>query len=89
MGENQQLPHRVTMEERRRLTVTGATEVLSFDEDTVILRIGQDTLAVQGENLQLKQLNPEGGNVAVEGQIGSLTYEQSKSSGSWLSRLFG
>lgn len=89
MGENQSLPHRVTMEERRKLTVTGATEVLSFDEETVILRIGQDTLVVQGENLQLKQLSPEGGNVAVEGKIGSLTYEQGRSSGSWLSRLFG
>ena len=38
---------------------------------------------------QLKQLNPEGGNVAVEGEISALQYEQPRSAGGWLQRLLG
>ena len=89
MGENQmQLPHRLTLNERRQLSMTGVSEVISFDETAVVIRTCMGTLVVQGENLQLKALMPEGGNVTVEGEIGSLQYEQTGSSGGWLGRLF-
>lgn len=89
MGETQQLPHKLTLDERKKLTVTGVTEVVSFDENAVVLRTALGTLIVQGQDLKLKQLMPEGGSVAVEGQIGSLIYEQTRSGGSLLGRLFG
>lgn len=89
MAEMQQLPHRLTLDERKKLTVTGVTEVVSFDENNVILRTALGTLIVQGQGLQLKQLTLEGGNVAVDGEIGSLVYEQTRQAGNLLSRLFG
>lgn len=89
MGETQQLPHALTLDERKKLTVTGVTEVVSFDENTVVLRTALGTLIVQGQGMQLKQLTPEGGNVAVEGQIASLIYEQTREARNLLSRLFG
>ena len=89
MAETQQLPHSLKLDERNKLTVTGVTEVVSFDEARVVLRTAQGTLVVQGQGLQLTQLTPEGGNVAVAGQVGSLTYEQTRQPGSLLSRLFG
>ena len=89
MAETQHLPHMLTLDQRIRLTVTGASEVLSLDEDAVVLQVGEDTLQVLGQNLKLKQLTPEGGNVAIEGQIDALTYAGSAASGSWLSRLLG
>lgn len=89
MTQPQQLPHKLTLTERSALTVTGVSEVVSFDEHTVVLRTNLGTLIVQGENLQLKQLTLEGGDVAVEGEISSLVYEQTRARGSLISRLFG
>ena len=85
----EQLPHRLTLSDRKALTMTGVTEVVSFDDTVVVLRTGLGTLVVQGQQLQLKQLTLDGGNVAVDGHISNLTYEETRASGSWLGRLFG
>lgn len=89
MGETQQTPHKLILDNRKKLTVTGVSEVVSFDEDGIILHTDMGRLHVLGRQLQLKQLTPEGGNVAVEGQVESLTYEAQSPSGSWLRRLLG
>ena len=89
MADTVNLPHALTLSERNRLTMTGALEVVSFDESFVVRKTSLGTLTVLGENLQLKQLNPEGGKGAVEGEISALQYEQSRSGGSWLRRLLG
>ena len=81
-------PHGLSLTERKKLTVTGALEVVSFDENCVIVKTTLGTLVIQGQQLQLKQLTLEGGNVAVEGEIGSVQYEQKRSEGGWMSRLF-
>lgn len=70
------IPHKLTLDQRNRLTMTGVTEVVSFDESAVILRTGLGTLAVQGRGLQLKTLTTDGGQVAVEGEICSLAYQE-------------
>ena len=88
MSESLKMPHTLTLSERKKLTMTGAEEVVSFDETFVVLKTSLGTLTVQGSGLQLKQLSPEGGNVAVEGEISALSYEQNRSGG-WLSRLLG
>lgn len=89
MSEGQNLPHALSLTERKKLTMTGALEVVSFDETLVVLKTALGVLTVQGSGLQLKQLSPEGGSVAVEGEISALSYEQPRQSGGWLSRLLG
>jgi len=86
MGD-MQLPHRLTLDERKDLNVTGVTEVISFDETAVVLNTAAGTLVVQGSELQLKTLSEEGGKVAVTGQVAALHYEQPRNTDSWLSRL--
>lgn len=83
----QNLPHALSLSERKKLCLTGATEVISFDDTAVVVNTPLGTLVVQGRDLQLKTLTPDGGNVVVEGDIISLTYEQPRPSGNWLSRL--
>ena len=78
--------HGLTLSERKKLNMTGAQEVVSFDEGCVVVKTSLGTLVVQGQSLQLKQL--EGGNVAVEGEIAGLQYEQTRPEGGWLSRIF-
>ena len=76
-----QLPHALELKERRELTMTGVTEVVSFEEHAVVLRTALGTLIVQGRELQLKTLSLEGGQVAVEGSISALIYEEPRASG--------
>ena len=82
-----QLPHKLTLNERRELTMTGVTEVVSFEENAVVLHTALGTLIVQGQGLQLKTLSLEGGQVAVDGTISALVYEEPRLGG-WR-RLFG
>lgn len=87
--EQEQMPHRLSLSERKKLTVTGVNEVISFEETAVILQTCMGQLTVQGTQLQLKTLSLEGGQVEVEGTVTALHYEEPKQSGGWLSRLFG
>lgn len=90
MGEEQiTLPHKLTLNERRQLSMTGVSEVVSFDDTTVILHTQLGTLTVQGKDLQLKNLSSEGGQVAVDGTVCALIYEEPRPRGGWVSRLLG
>ena len=84
--EEEHLPHRLQLSERKNLTMSGVTEVVSFDETAVILQTSLGLLIVQGQQLQLKNLSLEGGQVSVEGTISALSYEEPRQSG-WR-RLF-
>ena len=81
--------HDMTLKGRQKLTVTGVGEVVSFDETAVVLRTELGVLLVQGNGLQLKTLSVEGGQVAVEGNVSALSYEEPRASGGWLRRLLG
>ncbi len=83
------MPHKLTLSDRKSLTMNGVTEVVSFDDTTVILRTSLGTLVVQGRELQLRTLSQDGGQVAVEGSVSALIYEEPRHPGGWLSRLFG
>lgn len=90
MGDNpMQLPHCLTLKERQQLSMTGVSEVVSFDDTAVVLRTGLGTLVIQGRDLQLKTLSLEGGQVMVEGTVSALSYEEPRTGGSWLRRLMG
>ena len=80
--------HSLNLKNRKKLTMTGVTEVVSFDDTAVELRTALGDLTVQGTGLQLKELSLEGGRVAVSGSISALVYGRQQSGG-WLHRLFG
>ena len=83
-----QLPHKLTLNERKSLSLTGVTEVVSFDDTAVVLQTALGTLEVQGQHLQLKTLSIDGGQVAVDGHISALIYEEPRTGGSFWGRLF-
>ena len=87
--ENTQLPHKLTLNERKALTMTGVTEVISFDENTVLLKTVLGSLEIQGDGLQLKMLSLDGGQVAVDGHICALLYEEPKKESGLFRRLLG
>lgn len=89
MAEEWKLPHKLTLNERKALTMTGVTEVVSFDDSAVVLHTGLGTLVIHGKELKLKTLSLDGGQVAVDGHITALIYEEPKPAGGWMRRLLG
>ncbi len=84
----ERLPHKLQLNERRQLTMNGVTEVVSFEDSSVVLQTSLGTLIVQGRELQLKTLSLDGGQVAVDGTVTALIYEEPRTGG-WRQRLFG
>ena len=79
----EQFPHKLTLNERKSLTMTGATEVVSFEESAIVLRTALGMLVIQGQELKLKTLSPEGGQVSVEGHISAILYQELRENGLW------
>lgn len=79
MADNSiRLPHKLTMDERKKVHLTGAKEVIHFDEELVELDTVLGNLVIQGSDLRLKCLSLDDGAVVVEGKIGSVSYEEPK-----------
>ena len=87
MEDQWKLPHKLTLNQREELVLTGVSEVVSFDDSAVVLQTHLGTLHIAGEGLVLKALSVEGGQVSVSGHIYALTYEEPRPEGFWR-RLF-
>lgn len=66
--------HRLTLENRRGGTVTGVSDVNSFDEKEILLFTEAGKLVIKGEQLHVKRLDLEKGEVDLEGKVDSITY---------------
>ena len=90
--QDSQLPkqvHNVILEDRKHLTVSGVTDVDSFDEESVVLFTGLGELTVHGFNLHVNRLSVETGEVIVDGDIVSLSYrDELPKSGGLFGRIF-
>jgi sporulation protein YabP len=79
MAENAlPLPHRLSLDERKKLNLTGAREVIHFDEELVELDTVQGNLVIQGSELRLKCLSLEDGNLVIQGHISGILYDEPK-----------
>ena len=74
---------RMVMEGRSKLTLTGAKEVLRFDEELAELSTGLGNLTIEGTNLKLKCLSLDTGTVVVEGELRCLSYEEPRLRRGW------
>ncbi|MDR2753071.1 MAG: sporulation protein YabP [Oscillospiraceae bacterium] len=85
-----QMPHNIILEDRRLLTVSGVSDVDSFDEHTVTVFTDMGELIVRGNDLHINRLSVEVGELLLEGSILSLTYQepQQKTTGGFFSKVF-
>ncbi|HPU00738.1 MAG: sporulation protein YabP [Firmicutes bacterium] len=70
--------HRLVIENRERTEITGVVHVDSFDDEEVIMETELGLLAVRGENLHIKHLNLDQGEISIEGYILELAYAEEK-----------
>ena len=69
----------VLLESREKLTVSGVSDVLSFDDQIVIVATDMGLLTVKGENLKINKLNIDTSDFSVDGTISNLAYSNSES----------
>ena len=92
MEEKLGLSHKLELYNREKGTVTGVLDVISFDENTIVLDTDMGLLTVKGKDLHVSRLSLEKGELDLEGHADGLVYSSNegyrKSNQSLLSRLF-
>ena len=81
----------LVLESRKKLTMTGVLEVISFDEEKIILNTRLGALTIKGMGLKMNKLDVQNGDVIIIGEIGAMIYsgkEIKKDKESILGRLF-
>lgn len=79
------------LENRGKLSISGVLDVLSFDDQVVIVETELGLLTVKGENIRINKLSIDTSEVIVEGDISSLAYtdkSSEKTKGSLMSKIF-
>ncbi|NLL71901.1 MAG: sporulation protein YabP [Clostridiales bacterium] len=91
MDEKQQVlkGHKLNINARKTVAITGVNDVLSFDAGEVLLSTEQGVLMIRGSELHVNRLTLEKGEVDIDGRIDSLTYSDNTSYGKSGESLFG
>lgn len=79
------------LENRGKLSISGVNDVLSFDDQVVIVETELGLLTIKGENLRINKLSIDTSEVIVEGNISNLAYndkELEKNKGSFINKIF-
>lgn len=67
-------PHKLLLQGRKLTELTGVKEVVSFDAKEVVLNTTMGALLIRGNDLFVKRLTVEKGEVELEGQVDSFVY---------------
>lgn len=81
--------HRIELEGRDRLNVSGVDDVSGFDENLVVLRTPLGELNVRGEGLHIERIDLEQGQLLLCGHVQELSYDEPAESRPLWARLFG
>ena len=71
---NKTLVHNIILEGRKKLSVSGVTDVDHFDECTVLLYTTMGEMTVKGTDLHVNTLSVESGEMDIEGEISGIVY---------------
>lgn len=86
--DKQALPHSLSMQDRKKMAVSGVNEVVNFDENQVTISTTMGTLVIRGSSLHVDQLSLDSGELRLTGRIDIVEYDDSVVSGGFLRRLF-
>ena len=73
---NSNIIQNLVLENREKLSISGVLDVLSFDDQIVIVETDLGLLTVKGENLRINKLSIDTSEVIVDGEIFNLSYSE-------------
>ncbi len=79
------------LENRGKLSISGVNDVLSFDDQVVMVETDLGLLTVKGEGLRINKLSIDTSEVIIEGDISYLAYSDKdieKGKSSIISKIF-
>ena len=89
---NTNIIQNLILENRGKLTISGVNDVLSFDDQVVVVETELGLLTIKGENIRVNKLSIDTSEVILEGEISYLAYsdkdEQKMKNASLLSKIF-
>lgn len=89
MEEN--IKSNLLLDSRKKLELTGILEVVSFDDERIILNTSIGTLDIKGDSLKINKLDVQNGEVIIHGRINSMVYNDknvSKNKENIIKKLF-
>ena len=80
----------IILEDRKSLSISGITDVDSFDEKTIVLYTQLGELTIQGRELHIDSMSVETGDMSITGDIWAIVYGDKDKKGplTALGRLF-
>lgn len=91
MNNTMNVIQNIILENREKLSISGVLDVLSFDDQIVILETELGLLTVKGDNLRINKLSLDTAEVIIDGEIYNLGYsekELGQKSNSFFSKIF-
>ena len=80
--------HKVIMDNRNSMSMTGITKVTSIDPDLVLLVTEQGKLKITGKNMQANNLDLDKGILELTGNFNTMIYSGEKDGALSLKGLF-
>lgn len=82
--------HNLILENRKNLSVSGVSDVDSFDEKQICAFTEMGLLTVKGKDLHINQFNTSSGELSVNGIVDELVYsaEEKRSVAGFMNKLF-
>ena len=80
----------LVLENRHKLSVSGVMDILSFDDQIVIIDTNMGMLTVKGIDLRINKLSIDTNDIIVEGTINSLVYSDKfdKKASNFIGKIF-
>lgn len=82
------MDNKVVLNARKNLSILGITKVILANESTLNLEMENCAMIVQGENMEVKKLDVQNGNLEVEGIINLIKYIGKKEKTGIFKRIF-
>ena len=73
-GKLEECKGNITLENRKKMILTGVEEVISFDDEKILLNTKLGALTIKGQNLKMNKLDVQNGDVLINGEIYYIVY---------------
>ena len=78
MTDAENTKHDVLIKSRKRMEMTGISDVSSYDESEIIVQAQNSDVSIEGQNLKIERFSSESGELILNGSITGLFYHSKR-----------
>ena len=65
----------IILENREKISISGVLDILTFDEEEILLETEDGMLSIKGSDIKVEKLSIDTGEVLAKGNIDSMVYK--------------